>query len=254
MAVAPYGRYLYTADGSSNRVSVLDTRTKRVVASVRVGTQPLSVAVAPDGKKIYAANSGSGDVSVIDALANRVVRAIPAGRFPSGVAVTPDGASLYVTNELSGVTVISADNGTVQARLREPSPFSVTISPDGDRADVTSLGPGKVTAIDTEPIGSPPPSPLGRPARTRSPYGLRATPFTWPIRERARCPSSTRAPSGLRPLSRPATARSASPSSSPGARTAKATHCPALKPRAIPRAHASDRVAHPRHRRDHDGA
>jgi YVTN family beta-propeller protein len=149
VAVGPHGRYLYTANGGSNRVSVLDTRAKRVVSSVRVGTQPLSVAVARDGKKVYAANSGSGDVSIIDARTNRVIRAIPTGRFPSGVAVTPDGASVYVTNELSGVTVISAGKGTVLARLRRPSPFSVTISPDGHRAYVTSLGPGKVTAIDT---------------------------------------------------------------------------------------------------------
>ena len=149
VAVDPKGRYLYTANGGSNRVSVLDTRARRVVASVRVGTQPLSVAVAPDGKTVYAANSGSGDVSVIDAPTRRVVRAIPTGRFPSGVAVTPDGASVYVSNELSGVTVISASKGTVQATLREPSPFSVAISPNGDRAYVTSLGPGRVTAIDT---------------------------------------------------------------------------------------------------------
>ena len=149
VALDPSGRYLYTADGGSNRVSVLDTRTNRVVASVRVGTQPLSVAVAPDGKTVYAANSGSDDVSVIDAGTNRVVRAIPTGRFPSGVAVTRDGASVYVTNELSGVTVINAGNGTVRARLREPSPFSVAMSPDGDRAYVTGLGPGTLTAIDT---------------------------------------------------------------------------------------------------------
>jgi YVTN family beta-propeller protein len=149
VAVEPKGRYLYTANGGSDRVSVLDTRTTRVVASVRVGTQPLSVAVAPDGRTIYVANSGSGDVSVIDVRTNRVVRTIPTGRFPSGVAVTPDSASLYVSNEMSGVTVINAGTGTVEARLPEPSPFSVAMSPDGGRAYVTSLGPGRVTAIDT---------------------------------------------------------------------------------------------------------
>jgi YVTN family beta-propeller protein len=149
VALSPSGRYLYTADGGANRVSVLDTWAGRLVTSVRVGTQPLSVAVAPDGKTIYAANSGSGDVSVIDARTNRVVRAIPTGRFASGVAVTPDGADVYVPNELSGVTVINADNGRVEARLREPSPFSVAMSPNGDHAYVTSLGPGRVTAIDT---------------------------------------------------------------------------------------------------------
>jgi YVTN family beta-propeller protein len=88
-------------------------------------------------------------VSVIDAETNRVVRAIPTGRFPSGVAVTPDGASLYVTNELSGVTVINARDGTVAARLRSPSPFSVAMSPNGTRAYVTGLGPGTLTVIDT---------------------------------------------------------------------------------------------------------
>ena len=149
LALSPSGRYLYTADGGANRVSVLDTRAGRVVTSVRVGTQPLGVAVAADGTTVYTANSGSGDVSVIDARTNRVVRTIPTGRFPSGVAVTRDGASVYVTNELSGVTVINAGNRTVAARLPEPSPFSVAMSPNGDRAYVTSLGPGRVTAIDT---------------------------------------------------------------------------------------------------------
>jgi YVTN family beta-propeller protein len=65
------------------------------------------------------------------------------------VAVTPNGASIYVTNELSGVTVINTANGTVEARLREPSPFSVAVSPNGDRAYVTDLGPGTLTVIDT---------------------------------------------------------------------------------------------------------
>jgi YVTN family beta-propeller protein len=86
---------------------------------------------------------------VIDARTRRVVRSIPTGRFPSGVAVTPDGASVYVTNELSGVTVINTATGTVRARLREPSPFSVAVSPTGDRAYVADLGPGRVTVIDT---------------------------------------------------------------------------------------------------------
>jgi YVTN family beta-propeller protein len=169
LAANPNGRYLYTADGGSNRVSVLDTRAMRVVASVRVGTQPLSVAATPDGNTVYVANSGSGDVSVIDTRTNRVVRAIPTGRFPSAVAVTPDGASLYVTNELSGVTIIDAGNGTVAARLPQPSPFSVAISPNGERAYVTGLGPGTITAIDT---------PTHRVAATLSvgPYGT--DPFT----------------------------------------------------------------------------
>jgi YVTN family beta-propeller protein len=149
LAVSPNGRELYAADAGSNRVSVIGTRTRRIVASVRVGRQPLSIAVSPDGRTLYAANSGSGNVSVIDANSRRVVRAIPTGRFPSGVAVTRDGRSVYVTNELSGVTAINAATGTVEARLATPSPFGLTISPDGNRAYVTDLGQGNVAVIDT---------------------------------------------------------------------------------------------------------
>ena len=149
VALSPSGRYLYAADGGTDRISVIDTGSGRVVRSVLVGTQPLGVAVAPDGKTVYSANSGSGDVSVVDTRTNRLVRAIPTGRFPTGVAVTRDGASVYATDELSGVTVINAGNRTVQARLPSPSAFSVTMSPKGDRAYVTGLGPGTLTAIDT---------------------------------------------------------------------------------------------------------
>jgi len=173
VALSPSGRYLYTADGGSNRVSVVDTQAQRIGTSVRVGTQPLSVAVAPDGKTVYVANSGSGDVSAIDARTNRVVRTIPTGGFPSAVAVTRDGASVYVTNELSGVTVIDAHSRTVAARMRVPSPFSVALSPSGNRAYVTSLGPGRVTAIDTRTYRVASPVTVGR--YGTDPFTVRAT-------------------------------------------------------------------------------
>jgi YVTN family beta-propeller protein len=149
VALSPNGRDLYTADGGSNRVSVIDTKTRRIVASLQAGRQPVSVAVSPDGRTLYTANSGSGNLSVINARTGRVVRVIPTGRFPSGVAVTPNGTSVYVTNELSGVTVVNAASGKVEARLATPSPFGVAISPDGTRAYVTNLGPGNLTVVDT---------------------------------------------------------------------------------------------------------
>jgi YVTN family beta-propeller protein len=163
VALSPDGRDLYTADGGSNRVSVINTRTRRVVASVRVGRQPLSVALSPNGRTLYVANSGSGNLSVINANTLRLARAIPTGQFTSGVAVTPDGRSVYVTNELTGVTIINAVTGTVEARLATPSPFGLATSPDGSRAYIADLGPGNVTVIDTGvrkvsaavPIGPP---------------------------------------------------------------------------------------------------
>lgn len=46
VALSPDGRWLYTANGLSNDLSVIDTRTLRVVGSIRVGERPWGIAHA----------------------------------------------------------------------------------------------------------------------------------------------------------------------------------------------------------------
>jgi YVTN family beta-propeller protein len=45
--VSPDGERVYTADGLSDTMSVIDTRTRKVITTVKVGHQPWGVAVAP---------------------------------------------------------------------------------------------------------------------------------------------------------------------------------------------------------------
>ena len=87
-AAAPFA---YVANSDSNTVSVIDTATNKVVATVGVGVNPSGVAVTPDGTHAYVANNGSNNVSVIDTASNTVVATVPVGVGPDGVAVTPDG-------------------------------------------------------------------------------------------------------------------------------------------------------------------
>jgi YVTN family beta-propeller protein len=47
IAVSRDGRTLYTADGLSNAISVIDTRSRKVTGTVNVGRQPWGVAVSP---------------------------------------------------------------------------------------------------------------------------------------------------------------------------------------------------------------
>jgi YVTN family beta-propeller protein len=63
-------------------VSVVDTATLTVTATIPVGSEPLGVAVSPDGSKVYVANKGSDIVSVID-RATLTVTATIALRFKS---------------------------------------------------------------------------------------------------------------------------------------------------------------------------
>ena len=66
----------------SNSVSVIDSASNTVVATVAVGSGPYGVAVNPDANLIYVANSISGNVSVIDGASNTVVATVAVGSWP----------------------------------------------------------------------------------------------------------------------------------------------------------------------------
>lgn len=62
----------YVANINDNTVSVIDSGTNTVIATVPVGQLPITVAVSPNGAFAYVANQGSHTVSVIDAATNTV--------------------------------------------------------------------------------------------------------------------------------------------------------------------------------------
>jgi YVTN family beta-propeller protein len=103
--VTPDGSKVYVTNVNSNTVSVIDTATNTVIATIPVGTTPQGVAVTPDGSKVYVANSDSNTVSVIDTATNTVSATTPVGSYPvafgvfihppSKFAGTPGNANCY---------------------------------------------------------------------------------------------------------------------------------------------------------------
>ncbi|MFD4620355.1 YncE family protein, partial [Streptomyces sp. NPDC058475] len=65
-AAAQDNTFAYVTNDSSGTVSVIDTATNTVTATIPVGTAPQGVALTPDGTRVYVTNSGSDTVSVID--------------------------------------------------------------------------------------------------------------------------------------------------------------------------------------------
>ncbi len=49
----------YVANVQSGTVSVIDTTTGTVTATIPVGADPIDMAVSPDGSTVYVANEGS---------------------------------------------------------------------------------------------------------------------------------------------------------------------------------------------------
>lgn len=141
----------YVSNADSNDVSVIDTTSNTVVATVPVGTSPFGVAVAPGGARAYVANAFSSDVSVIDTSANIVVATVTLNSSPYGMALTPDGSRAYVTNPASNaVTVLDTASNTVVATIPVGNvPYGVAIAPDGARAYVTNNQADSVSVIDT---------------------------------------------------------------------------------------------------------
>ena len=119
VAVNPAGTRVYVTSNSANNVSVIDTGSNTVVATVAVGGGPQGVAVNPTGTRAYVANSGPNTVSVIDTATNTVIATVSAGgTTPIGTTVTPDGTRLYVVNrDSNAVAVIDTSTNTVVATV-----------------------------------------------------------------------------------------------------------------------------------------
>ena len=142
----------YVANFFSNNVSVIDTSSNTVVATVNVGSQPNSVAITPDGTRAYVTNGG-GDVWVINTSGNTVAAKVVVGGYPTGVAITPDGTRAYVTKtNANSVAVIDTSSNTVTATMAVgTAPGGIAITPDGTRAYVANVGAGTgiISVIDT---------------------------------------------------------------------------------------------------------
>ncbi len=84
--LTPGGMYLYAADGDSNQVAVIDTRTdNNIVKTIRVGRNPWRAYVFPDGAKVIVPNNGDQTVSVTDVKSNKVITTFPGGEGMTGV-------------------------------------------------------------------------------------------------------------------------------------------------------------------------
>jgi YVTN family beta-propeller protein len=141
----------YVTNGQDNTVSVIDTATRAVIATVPVGSSPSAVAVTPNGRFAYVANTLGSSVSVISAVTNTVVATVPVGSFPRAIAITPNGAFVYVTcSSPSNISVINTATNTVVATIPLTRPSGIAMAPNGALAYVThgAFDPS-VTVIDT---------------------------------------------------------------------------------------------------------
>ena len=77
----------YITNVLDNSVSVIDTTTNTVTATIPVGVRPEGAAVSPDGSRVYVTNFFDNTVSVIATTTNTVTATIPGFSEPIAFGV-----------------------------------------------------------------------------------------------------------------------------------------------------------------------
>ena len=105
---APNGRHVVVANTGSDTLSVIDTRTDKIVETIWArqnpgdlfGAQPTALAFDKSGRKLFVANGTQNAIAVIDFKPGKseLRGLIPVGWFPGGVAYDDQRRAIYVAN------------------------------------------------------------------------------------------------------------------------------------------------------------
>jgi YVTN family beta-propeller protein len=120
---------LYVLNVESDDLSVVDTATRRVIATLRTGRAPYGAALADGGRLLYVTNQHADSVSVFDAQTLALRQTLEGFGYPEGIAA--HGERVYVVNWMDdAVSVLDAASGRRLADIpvgRNPRAFGAFI-------------------------------------------------------------------------------------------------------------------------------
>jgi YVTN family beta-propeller protein len=143
---------LYVSVPSANQVSVVDTATWKVLASVAAGVKPTRVALQHDERYLWVGNDGAegaGGVTVIDTATLKVAAQLNTGTGHHEITFTDDDRYAFVTNKQGGT--LSVIDVRKLAKVKDlkvgPSPVALAFSSLGQAVYVADEGDGVITAV-----------------------------------------------------------------------------------------------------------
>jgi YVTN family beta-propeller protein len=157
LAVAADAETLLVVRKTDNAVDFMDPGSGLRLASVPTGNAPHEVSVSPDGKRAVVSNYGTRDqpgtsLSIVDLEQPHEMRRIDLAPHtrPHGVAWFAADRVAVTTEGSRHVLVVDPDAGKIISEIETAQETShmVVVSADAQRAYVTNIGSGTVTAID----------------------------------------------------------------------------------------------------------
>jgi|tagenome__1003787_1003787.scaffolds.fasta_scaffold20780378_1 YVTN family beta-propeller protein len=125
LPIAQSGDQLYVANFREGTVTVVDTRTLTVAATVPVGQGPGALAISPAGDRLYIACRWTQAIVIVDTRTREVLNSID-----TETSCARPGVSLGVATS-------------------RPEPYAIAASHDGALLLVALWEPGTVIVIDT---------------------------------------------------------------------------------------------------------
>lgn len=159
--IAVSGGHVFVVNTPSDTVDVINAKTRKIIARVNVGIDPVGIAVRPDGKEVWVSNHVSDSVSVIDNDSEsptylQVVATIQefdpktkATRFdePVGIAFAGNDKAYVALSSENQIAVINVATREVSKRLTilAQDPRAITVR--GDRLYVISFESNNKTQL-----------------------------------------------------------------------------------------------------------
>jgi len=144
----------YIVSEMADRLSVIDTATRRIVDSFETGTRPYPAAVTRDGVLAFVPNRDADSVSVIDLLNDRVIREVRVCDAPSGGALTRNDVAYLVAcrgdDRIMGINTASFSVTGAISKGIGPGPFALSVEPNGRFAFAGNASGETVSVFDPE--------------------------------------------------------------------------------------------------------
>jgi YVTN family beta-propeller protein len=154
-AVLPDASKAYVANKDDRLfVTVIDLKTRKVIARVPAPKGTQGIVASPDGKRVIAADSGNPALIVIDTATDTVVDTVPLEGNQRGSfkpRYSPDGKKLLVCSlSQAVVNILDATNlrGKQQVVTVGKDPMGFAFAADNKTALVANHGDGTISVID----------------------------------------------------------------------------------------------------------
>ena len=156
---------VYTADQSSDTVTVIDPASDQVLGTIALGSQRLSNTLSPqytsdvavhglafsrDSSRLAVVSVTSNTVDIVDTATNRVLTHTDVGRAAHEGSFTADGREFWVAARgRDTVSIVDAVHGGLLTDVPVGSgPSKVVMSPDGRYAYINHISLAEITVVD----------------------------------------------------------------------------------------------------------